>query len=191
MFLLQESGFFSSCCDSSNPNHKIAETADGAMRPSGLFGYSHLLGGYSRRSGRVCSACPLQTFGAFKVPEGMTGRAGPFSDGHFPDRLHGGRVLPRSSRAIPSPSGGVDPWPSSPFSSAWMFGAEPGHRNRHGARTVGHGRAPLGKADHDRFPRRRTFTKRFQQMTNGRAVLMRCIDAVGSRSAFTPLALTP
>jgi threonine dehydrogenase-like Zn-dependent dehydrogenase len=35
-----------SLCDNTNPNAKLAETAYGAT-PSGLFGYSHLLGGYA------------------------------------------------------------------------------------------------------------------------------------------------
>jgi threonine dehydrogenase-like Zn-dependent dehydrogenase len=34
-----------SLCDNSNPNHKIAEKAMGHS-PSGLFGYSHMMGGY-------------------------------------------------------------------------------------------------------------------------------------------------
>ena len=34
-----------SLCDNSNPNHKVAEKAMGHS-PSGLFGYSHMLGGY-------------------------------------------------------------------------------------------------------------------------------------------------
>jgi threonine dehydrogenase-like Zn-dependent dehydrogenase len=34
-----------SLCDNSNPNHKIAEKAMG-QSPAGLFGYSHMLGGY-------------------------------------------------------------------------------------------------------------------------------------------------
>jgi threonine dehydrogenase-like Zn-dependent dehydrogenase len=35
-----------SLCDNSNPNAKLPETAYGAS-PSGLFGYSHMLGGYA------------------------------------------------------------------------------------------------------------------------------------------------
>jgi threonine dehydrogenase-like Zn-dependent dehydrogenase len=35
-----------SLCDNTNPNHKQAETAMGHS-PSGLFGYSHMLGGYA------------------------------------------------------------------------------------------------------------------------------------------------
>ena len=35
-----------SLCDNSNPNAKIAEAAMGHS-PSGLFGYSHMMGGYA------------------------------------------------------------------------------------------------------------------------------------------------
>ena len=35
-----------SCCDNSNPNYWIAEKFMG-YSPSGLFGYSHMTGGYA------------------------------------------------------------------------------------------------------------------------------------------------
>ena len=35
-----------SCCDNSNPNYWIAEQMMG-YSPSGLFGYSHMMGGYA------------------------------------------------------------------------------------------------------------------------------------------------
>ena len=35
-----------SCCDTSNPNAKIAEKAMGHS-PAGLFGFSHMLGGFA------------------------------------------------------------------------------------------------------------------------------------------------
>ncbi|OLV18252.1 zinc-dependent alcohol dehydrogenase [Deinococcus marmoris] len=39
-------GMFSAC-DNSNPNHRMAEALYGATSASGLFGYSHLFGGYA------------------------------------------------------------------------------------------------------------------------------------------------
>ncbi len=39
-------GLFSAC-DNSNPNHRMAEALYGATSASGLFGYSHLFGGYA------------------------------------------------------------------------------------------------------------------------------------------------
>lgn len=35
-----------SCCDRTNPNHEVAAKAMG-QSPAGLFGFSHMLGGYS------------------------------------------------------------------------------------------------------------------------------------------------
>ena len=36
-----------SSCDNSNPNAAMVEAIDGGYSPAGLFGYSHLLGGYA------------------------------------------------------------------------------------------------------------------------------------------------
>ncbi len=54
-FFCQKS--LTSLCDNSNPNAEMARQVMGHS-PSGLFGYSHLLG-VRRRPGRV-SACPLR-----------------------------------------------------------------------------------------------------------------------------------
>ena len=43
-----------SCCDNSNPNAALAEELWG-QSPSGLFGYSHMLGRFRRRPGRICA----------------------------------------------------------------------------------------------------------------------------------------
>ena len=39
-------------CDNTNPNHELAEAAMGSS-PSGMFGYSHMMGRVSRGPGRV------------------------------------------------------------------------------------------------------------------------------------------
>ena len=49
--LFCKKGLFS-CCDRTNPNAEMAIKAMGHS-PAGLFGFSHMLGGYSRRTGRV------------------------------------------------------------------------------------------------------------------------------------------
>ncbi|GAB4460142.1 MAG: hypothetical protein OHK0029_23660 [Armatimonadaceae bacterium] len=43
-----------SLCDNSNPNAILAQKGYG-YSPSGLFGYSHLLGGYAGGAGGVCT----------------------------------------------------------------------------------------------------------------------------------------
>ena len=49
-FRCQDSQF--SLCENSNPNAWIADKL-GGYSPAGIFGYSHMLGGYRRRPGRV------------------------------------------------------------------------------------------------------------------------------------------
>lgn len=58
-----------SLCDNSNPNAWMAEAAYG-YSPSGLFGYSHMLGGYSGGQAEYVRV-PFADVGCFKVPEGL------------------------------------------------------------------------------------------------------------------------
>ena len=60
---------FYSCCDRSNPNEAIARKAMGHS-PSGLFGYSHMLGGYSGGQAEYVRV-PFADVGPFKVPDGL------------------------------------------------------------------------------------------------------------------------
>jgi threonine dehydrogenase-like Zn-dependent dehydrogenase len=55
-----------SSCDNSNPNAKIAETLYG-FSPSGLFGYSHMMGGYAGGQAEYARV-PYADVGPFKVP---------------------------------------------------------------------------------------------------------------------------
>jgi threonine dehydrogenase-like Zn-dependent dehydrogenase len=58
-----------SCCDNSNPNAWIAEKAMG-FSPSGLFGYSHMTGGYAGGQAQYARV-PFADVGPIKVPEGL------------------------------------------------------------------------------------------------------------------------
>lgn len=58
-----------SSCDNSNPNAAIAEKLYG-FTPSGLFGYSHIFGGYAGGQAQYVRV-PFADVGAFKVPEGL------------------------------------------------------------------------------------------------------------------------
>ncbi|HEX5284286.1 MAG TPA: zinc-dependent alcohol dehydrogenase [Bryocella sp.] len=58
-----------SCCDNSNPNAWIAEKIMG-YSPSGLFGYTHMLGGYAGGQAQYARV-PFADVGPIKVPEGM------------------------------------------------------------------------------------------------------------------------
>lgn len=60
----------SSLCDNSNPNGWMAEKMYGHS-PSGLFGYSHLFGGYAGGQAEYARV-PFADVGLFKIPEGFT-----------------------------------------------------------------------------------------------------------------------
>ncbi len=56
-----------SACDNSNPNAGMAEKLYG-FSPSGLFGYSHMLGGYAGGQAEYVRV-PFADVGAFKIPD--------------------------------------------------------------------------------------------------------------------------
>ncbi|MBE9227979.1 glutathione-dependent formaldehyde dehydrogenase [Phormidium sp. LEGE 05292] len=58
-----------SLCDNSNPNAWMAEKMMGHS-PSGLFGYSHLFGGYAGGQAEYARV-PFADVGLFKIPEGL------------------------------------------------------------------------------------------------------------------------
>jgi threonine dehydrogenase-like Zn-dependent dehydrogenase len=58
-----------SCCDNSNPNAWIAEKIMG-YTPSGLFGFTHMLGGYAGGQAQYARV-PFADVGPIKVPDGM------------------------------------------------------------------------------------------------------------------------
>ncbi len=59
-----------SFCDNSNPNAWMVEKAYGSG-PAGLFGYSHMLGGYAGGQAEYVRV-PYADFGPIKVPESLT-----------------------------------------------------------------------------------------------------------------------
>jgi len=62
-------GFYSGC-ERSNPNHKTAEKLWGHS-PAGLFGYSHILGGYAGGQAEYLRV-PYADVGPIKVPNSLT-----------------------------------------------------------------------------------------------------------------------
>jgi threonine dehydrogenase-like Zn-dependent dehydrogenase len=59
-----------SCCDNSNPNAWMAEKMYG-YTAAGLFGYSHMLGGYAGGQAQYARV-PYADIGPFKVPEHLS-----------------------------------------------------------------------------------------------------------------------
>ena len=74
-------GFFSGC-ERSNPNHEVATKLWGHS-PAGLFGYSHILGGYPGGQAEYLRV-PYADVGPIKVPEGLTDEQVLFLSDIFP-----------------------------------------------------------------------------------------------------------
>jgi threonine dehydrogenase-like Zn-dependent dehydrogenase len=71
-----------SCCDNSNPNAWIAEKMMG-YSPSGLFGYTHMLGGYAGGQAQYARV-PFADVGPIKIPEGIPDEKVVFLSDIFP-----------------------------------------------------------------------------------------------------------
>jgi threonine dehydrogenase-like Zn-dependent dehydrogenase len=59
-----------SACDNSNPNHRMAEALYGAVSGGGLFGYSHLYGGYAGGQAQYVRV-PFADVGPFRIESGL------------------------------------------------------------------------------------------------------------------------
>lgn len=69
-------------CDNSNPNAHMAEAAYG-YSPAGIFGYSHMLGGYAGGQAEYLRV-PFADVGPMKVPDGVTDEQALFLSDIFP-----------------------------------------------------------------------------------------------------------
>ena len=104
------------------PNAQKAEKLWGHS-PAGLFGYSHLLGGYAGGQAEYLRV-PYADVGPIKVPEGPQRRAGAVPVRHLPDRLHGGRFLQHPARRDTIAIWGCGPVGQFAIRSAFLLGAE-------------------------------------------------------------------
>lgn len=171
-----QKGFFS-CCDRSNPNEEIARKAMGHS-PSGLFGYSHMLGGYSGGQAEYVRV-PFADVGLFNVPEGVSDEQAIFLTDIFPT----GWMAAENAEIEEGDTVAV--WGCGPvgqfcIKSAWMQGA---------GRVIAIDEVPErlalaereGKAEIIDFSEGDVYD-RLQEMTGGRGP-DRCIDAVGCEAA--------
>jgi threonine dehydrogenase-like Zn-dependent dehydrogenase len=165
-----------SCCDNSNPNKKAAEQVMGHS-PSGLFGYSHLLGGYPGGQAEYVRV-PFADVGPYKVPDSLSDEQVVFLTDIFPTGYMA------AENADIEPGDTVAVWGAGPvglfaMASAWMFGA---------GRVIAIDRVPerlalaksFGKAEAVNFDEVTVYDK-LQEMTGGRGP-DRCIDAVGAEA---------
>lgn len=167
-----------SCCDQSNPNATEAEKVMGHS-PSGLFGYSHMLGGFAGGQAEYVRV-PFADVGPFKVPEELPDEKVLF----LTDILPTGYMA--AEQADIEPGDTVAVWGCGPvgqfaIQSAWLFGA---------GRVIAIDCVPermdmarrLGKAETIDFMKVRTNVyDELQEMTKGRGP-DRCIDAVGAEA---------
>lgn len=109
-----------SLCDRSNPNAKIAEKAMGHS-PAGLFGYSHMLGGYAGGQADFLRV-PFADVGHIKVPDDLDDEQVLFLSDVFPTgymAAENAQIQPGDTVAI----WGCGPVGQFAIQSSWMLGA--------------------------------------------------------------------
>ncbi len=168
-----------SLCDNSNPNARTAETFYG-YSPSGLFGYSHMLGGYAGGQAEYLRV-PFADVGAFKIPDGIPDEKVLFLSDIFPTGYMAAEncdIEPGDTVAV----WGCGPVGQFAIKSAYMLGAE---------HVIAIDQVPErlrmaeehGKATTLNFADKNIFDK-LKEMTGGRGP-DRCIDAVGMEAHGT------
>jgi threonine dehydrogenase-like Zn-dependent dehydrogenase len=165
-----------SLCDRSNPNAEQARKMMGHS-PSGLFGYSHLLGGFSGGQAEYMRV-PYADVGPIKVPDGMDDEQVLFLSDIFPT----GYMAAEHAEIEPGETVAV--WGAGPvgqFSirSAWMLGAGRviaiDNVPERLAMAASDGRTELVNFDDG------TVYDQLMELTSGRGP-DRCIDAVGAEA---------
>jgi threonine dehydrogenase-like Zn-dependent dehydrogenase len=162
-----------SACDNSNPNAWIQEQAYG-FSGSGLFGYSHMMGGYAGGQAEYVRV-PFADVGPYKVPEGLSDEQVLFLTDIFPT----GYMAAENCNITPGDTVAV--WGCGPvgqfcIASAWLLGA---------GRVIGIDREPerlmmaadRGKAEVIDLTTTNVY-EALKDMTGGRGPDA-CIDAVG------------
>src|SRR3569833_70504 len=169
-------GFYSGC-ERSNPDKKKAEKLWG-YSPAGLFGYSHLLGGYAGGQAEVLRV-PYADVGPIKVPDGLSDEQVLFLSDIFPTGYMGAElcdIKPGDVIAV----WGCGPVGQFAIKSAYMLGAE---------RVIAIDRFPYrlrmasaqGGAEVINYEEVDSVVDALKEMTGGRGPDA-CIDAVGMES---------
>jgi threonine dehydrogenase-like Zn-dependent dehydrogenase len=162
-----------SCCDNTNPNAELARKAMGHS-PAGLFGFSHMLGGYPGGQAEYLRV-PHGDVGPIKIESGLPDEKVLFLSDIFPTGYMAAEncgIEPGDTVAV----WGCGPVAQFAIKSAWMF---------HAARVIAIDRVPerlamareQGNAETIDFSKEDVYD-RLQEMTGGRGP-DRCIDAVG------------
>jgi threonine dehydrogenase-like Zn-dependent dehydrogenase len=162
-----------SCCENSNPNPMLAEQLWGHS-PAGLFGYSHLLGGFAGGQAEYARV-PFADIGPIKVNDDLSDEQVLFLSDIFPTGYMAAEncnIQPGDTVAV----WGCGPVGQFAIKSAYLLGAE---------RVIAIDRIPerlelaraKGKAETINYEERDTYQS-LQEMTGGRGPDS-CIDAVG------------
>jgi len=168
-----------SLCDNSNPNAEIARKAMGHS-PSGLFGFSHMLGGFPGGQAEYLRV-PFADVGPLKIESSLPDEMVLFLSDIFPTGYMAAEncdIEPGDTVAV----WGCGPVAQFAIQSAWMFGAE---------RVIAIDRVPerlhlaatKGRAETLNFDEVGVYD-RLMEMTKGRGP-DRCIDAVGCEAHAT------
>ena len=166
-----------SLCDNSNPKPENARKAMGHS-PAGVFGYSHMLGGFSGGQAEYLRV-PYADVGPIKVPDGLTDEQVLFLSDIFPTgymAAENAEIKGGDTVAI----WGCGPVAQLAIQSAWMLGA---------GRVIAIDRVPerllmakeKGRAETINFDEVDDVVETLNEMTGGRGP-DRCIDAVGAEA---------
>jgi len=115
-----QKGLFS-CCDRTNPNAELAAKAMG-QSPAGLFGFSHMLGGYSGGQAEYLRV-PMADVGPIKIPDSVTDEQALFLSDIFPTGYMAAvnaQIEPGDTVAV----WGCGPVGQFAIASAYLLGAE-------------------------------------------------------------------
>ena len=165
-----------SLCDRSNPNAEQARKLMG-QSPSGLFGYSHMLGGFAGGQAEYLRV-PYADVGHVKIPDGIPDEQVLFLSDIFPTgymAAENAEIEPGDTVAV----WGCGPVGQFAIQSAWMLGA---------GRVIAIDNVPerlalaagAGRAETVNFDDTDVYD-RLMEMTKGRGP-DRCIDAVGAEA---------
>ena|SRR5581483_6569732 len=162
-----------SLCDNTNPNAWIAEKIMG-YTPSGLFGYTHMLGGYAGGQAQYARV-PMADVGPIKVPEGLKDEQVLFLSDIFPTGYMGAENAEIKQGDVVA-IWGCGPVGQFAIRSAYMLGAD---------RVIAIDRFPerlkmarAGKAEVLNYEEVDNIVEELKWRTGGRGPDA-CIDAVG------------
>jgi threonine dehydrogenase-like Zn-dependent dehydrogenase len=168
-----------SCCDKSNPNAEIARKVMGHS-PSGLFGFSHMLGGFAGGQAEYLRV-PFADVGPIKIESGLPDEKVLFLSDIFPTgymAAENAEIEPGDTVAV----WGCGPVAQFAIKSAWMLKA---------GRVIAIDQVPerlklardQGNAETIDFSKHDAY-EQLQEMTKGIGP-DRCIDAVGCEAHAT------